>query len=331
LIEEGLGGSPDRIFRAFEWTPCACGSVSQVHRARLADGRRVAVKIRRPGVTAALACDLVLARRLARTIERMPGVRGIPLSLLLDEFGSVLQMQADFRSEADRAERVRRNLSRLDVLVPRTYREYSSASVLTLDYIPGLAPVGALELSPGRREHLAALCVDLLYTMVFVDGFVHADLHPGNLVFTREGRVALLDFGMIAVLEGRDLRAFAEFFFGMVTNRGEDCADILHETALYCARSYDRLRFSSEMKDMISRYARPRTRDFEVARFATDLFQIQRRNGVYGSPRFISVILSFIVFEGIVKQLSPALDFMGQARRFIPAVIRSMRTAAAVR
>src|SRR5439155_8025271 len=123
--------------------------------------------------------------------------------------------------------------------------EHSSASVLTLDYIPDLVPVGALELAPGQRERLAALCVDLLYTMVFVDGFVHADLHPGNLVFTREGLVALLDFGMMAVLKGRDLRAFAEFFFGMVTNRGEDCADILHETALFRAPSYDRRRFAS--------------------------------------------------------------------------------------
>jgi ubiquinone biosynthesis protein len=326
LLSAGLGVPSSHIFRDFEWSPTACGSISQVHRAHLKGGEAVAVKIRRPNAVPAIRADLLLLRCLAVCFQRFFTLRGIPLLLLINEFGRILEDQLDFRMEADNMRRFRSILGHLpDVIVPRVYLEWSSDSVLIMEYMCDLNRIGDLQLSEEKRHQAARSCVNVLYTMTFTHGFVHNDLHPGNLFFRSSGEIVLVDFGMVTELEGPDLRSFAHFFFGMVTNQGQQCAQVIYDSALSLAPTFDFARFEDDMREMISRHASQRAGEFEVSRFACELFQIQRRHGLCGSPKFVSVILAFVVLEGIVKQLYPPLNFMSQARIFIPGVISNMR------
>ncbi|HEY6184726.1 MAG TPA: AarF/UbiB family protein [Terriglobales bacterium] len=324
LLSAGLGVSPNRIFRDFEWSPLACGSIAQVHRAHLKDGQVVAVKIRRPNAVPLIQADLLLLRWLAACFQHF--FRGIPLLLLINEFGQILENQLDFRMEAFNMLRFRSMLEHLpDVAVPRVYVEWSSDSVLIMEYMCDFDRIGDLQLAEEKRHQAARSCVNVLYTMAFEHGFVHADLHPGNLFFRSNGEIVLVDFGMVTELEGPDLRSFADFFFGMVTNQGQLCAQVIYDSAISLAPTFDLTCFEADMREMISRYASKRAGEFEVSRFAYELFQIQRRHGLCGSPKFVSVILAFVVLEGIVKQLYPPLHFMAQARNFIPRVISNMR------
>lgn len=326
LLSAGLGVPSSHIFRDFEWSPTACGSISQVHRAHLKNGEAVAVKIRRPNAVPAIRADLLLLRCLAACFQRFFTLRGIPLLLLINEFGRILEDQLDFRMEADNMRHFRSILGHLpDVIVPRVYLEWSSDSVLIMEYMCDLNRIGDLQLSEEKRHQAARSCVNVLYTMTFTHGFVHNDLHPGNLFFRSSGEIVLVDFGMVTQLEGPDLRSFAHFFFGMVTNQGQQCAQVIYDSALSLAPTFDFARFEDDMREMISRHASQRAGEFEVSRFACELFQIQRRHGLCGSPKFVSVILAFVVLEGIVKQLYPPLNFMSQARIFIPGVISNMR------
>lgn len=326
LLSSGLGVPLSRIFLDFEWSPTACGSIAQVHRARLRDGQVVAVKIRRPNAVPLVQADLFLLRWLAACFQYFFTLRGIPLLLMINEFGQILENQLDFRMEASNMRRFRSILEHLpDVVVPRVYVEWSSESVLIMEYMCNFERIGALRLSEEKRHQAARSCVNVLYTMAFEHGFVHADMHPGNLFFRSNGAVVLVDFGMVTELEGPDLRSFANFFFGMVTNQGQLCAEVIYDSALSQAPTFDFARFEADMREMISRYASRRAGEFEVSRFACELFQIQRRHGLCGSPKFVSVILAFVVLEGIVKQLYPPLHFMAQARNFIPRVITNMR------
>lgn len=326
LLSAGLGVPLSRVFRDFEWSPIACGSISQVHRAHLSDGRVVAVKIRRPNAVPSIRVDLFLLRWLAACSQHFFTLRGIPLLLMINEFGRILEGQLDFRLEASNMLRFRSMLEQLpDVAVPRVYGEWSSDSVLIMEYMSDFDRISDLRLSEEKRHQAARSCVNVLYTMAFEHGFVHADLHPGNLFFRSNGEIVLVDFGMVTELEGSDLRSFAHFFFGMVTNQGQQCAQVIYDSALSLAPTFDLARFEADMREMISRYASQRAGEFEVSRFACELFQIQRRHGLCGSPKFVSVILAFVVLEGIVKQLYPPLNFMSQARNFIPRVISNMR------
>jgi ubiquinone biosynthesis protein len=326
LLTAGLGVHPGLIFRDFEWTPTACGSISQVHRAHLRDGQVVAVKIRRPNAVPLIRADLLLLRWLAACFQHFFTLRGIPLLLMINEFGRILENQLDFRMEASNMRRFSSILGHLpDVVIPRVYAEWSSESVLIMEYMCDFNRIGDLRLSQEKRHQAARSCVNVLYTMAFEQGFVHADLHPGNLFFRSNGEIVLVDFGMVTELEGPDLRSFANFFFGMVTNQGQLCAEVIYDSALSLAPTFDLTHFEADMREMISRYASRRAGEFEVSRFACELFQIQRRHGLCGSPKFVSVILAFVVLEGIVKQLYPPLNFMAQARNFIPRVISNMR------
>jgi len=326
LLSAGLAVPSSHIFRDFEWSPTACGSISQVHRAHLKNGDAVAVKIRRPNAVPAIRADLLLLRWLAACFQFFFNLRGTPLLLIINEFGGILEDQLDFRMEACNMRRFRSILGHLpNIIVPRVYLEWSSESVLIMEYMCNLGRIGDLQLSEEKRHQAARSCVDILYTMAFAHGFVHTDLHPGNLFFRSNGEIVLLDFGMVTELEGSDLRSFAHFFFGMVTNQGQQCAQVLYDSALSRVPTFDLACFESDMQEMISRYASQCAGEFEVSRFACELFQIQRRHGLCGSPKFVSVILAFVVLEGIVKQLYPPLTFMSQARMFIPGVLNNMR------
>ncbi len=328
LLSAGLGTPPLQIFRDFEWSPIACGSISQVHRAYLRNGEAVAVKIRRPYAVPAIQADLLLLRWLAARFQNLSILRGIPLLLMINEFGRILEEQLDFRMEASNMRRFGSMLHHLpNVVVPRVYLEWSSDSVLIMEYMGNLNRLGDLPLSDEKRHQAARSCVDVLYTMAFGHGFVHTDLHPGNLFFRSNGEIVLVDFGMVAELKGADLRSFAYFFFGMVTNQGQQCAQEIYESAISRAPTFEYASFEADMREMISRYASQSAGEFEVSRFACELFQIQRRHGLCGSPKFVSVILAFVVLEGVVKQLYPPLTFMAQARMFIPGVINNMRIA----
>jgi ubiquinone biosynthesis protein len=247
---------------------------------------------------------------------------------MINEFGRILEEQLDFRMEASNMRRFGSMLHHLpNVVVPRVYLEWSSDSVLIMEYMGNLNRLGDLPLSDEKRHQAARSCVDVLYTMAFGHGFVHTDLHPGNLFFRSNGEIVLVDFGMVAELKGADLRSFAYFFFGMVTNQGQQCAQEIYESAISRAPTFEYASFEADMREMISRYASQSAGEFEVSRFACELFQIQRRHGLCGSPKFVSVILAFVVLEGVVKQLYPPLTFMAQARMFIPGVINNMRIA----
>jgi ubiquinone biosynthesis protein len=324
-LRDSLGGAPERWFAEFVRSPIASASIAQVHRARLHDGSLVAVKIRRPGIVRTIRADRRAACLLAAWIERLPGWRTVPLRAIMDEFGRVIEAQLDFDREADNCDRMRTNVAPLGyVVVPRIHRQFCSNRVLTMEYLSQLTSTGeAAGWSHEERSRIAVRSVHAVYTMTFVHGFLHGDLHPGNLFFRPGGMLVLLDFGIIADLEGRNLKHFADFFFGIVTNNGRDCARVIYQTAIDPpAAAWDG--FAADMDEMVGRYSRKRAREFEVSRFAVELFDCQRRHGVRGSTRFMTTILAFTVFEGIAKQIDPELDFQGEARQFIPQVLRRL-------
>ncbi|MEK6408075.1 MAG: AarF/UbiB family protein [Acidobacteriota bacterium] len=322
LIEQAFGRPIDEIFESIDFTPCSSASIAQVHRARLKGGEVVALKIRRPGLLRKVESDLYILHCLVKFIELFPAARLVPMRGIAEEFGQAIRDQLDLDLEADNHRRIRRNLSDLKrVVIPRLYDDFCTESILTMEYLDGLMRIDALDFNPSEREEAAALGLQALYRMLFVDGLIHADMHPGNVFFRRGIQFILLDFGLVAKLEDSDLTDFAHFFLGMATNNGKECARIVHETATFQAANYDRSKFESEMVKLIGRHSSKIARDFEVTQFAIELFDTQRKSGIRGSTKFTMAIVSLVVFEGIAKQVYPDLDFQREARQFIPAIM----------
>jgi len=194
----------------------------------------------------------------------------------------------------------------------------TTTNVLTLEFLDGLHHIDAQYLASDDRQRALHAGLAALYHMIFIDGFVHADLHPGNVFFRRGGECVLLDAGVVARLDGVVRLDFIDFFLGLVTNRGEDCARIIYDNALYRAPISDRAAFEFEVSAAVSQFSTLPASDFEVAAFATALFDIQHRHHIYGGPDFMMAIVALLSYEGIVKRVQPDLDFQTIARNMLP-------------
>jgi ubiquinone biosynthesis protein len=301
--------------------PLASAGVSSVYRGRLRDGRSIALKVRRPGIARQVAADLRVLRAGAALLERLPPLRLVPMRAAVDDFGACVERQLDFRLEALSNRRLRLALaSHEGIVIPRVIEELSGESILTMELIPGVARAeGALD-GHARGALLAALRA--LYAMIFVEGFFHCDLHPGNLHLLADGRAALVDFGFMGEFCAADRVKFAEFFLALARNDGARCAEIAVEMASSRSPSLDYPAFEAEIASLVGQAAERSARDFEVAGFVLGLFEAQRSHGVRSTTAFTMAIVSLLVFEGLAKQVYPDLDFQREAR---PFVLRALR------
>lgn len=331
-IARHLGAEWESMFAWFDDEPIGSGSIAQVHRARLVDGRDVALKVLRPGIRRRVTTDVALFTALARFVGRLPGMRTMPIADIVGEVTQPLVEQLDLVREAQSIRRMRASFAGVErIRIPATIDHLCHDGLLTTEYAPGLTKLTELGGSAADRAQLALAGLRALFRMIFQQGFVHADMHPGNLYARGTEELVLLDFGLMASLHEKDLRDFVDFFFGLANDNGAECARVIIENATWLSPRFDRAAFVATMRTVIARHASLCSRDFEVAGFVMELIATQRRHGVRGSTRFMTVVIAMVVYEGICKQLYPECDFQREARGFlITARSRLARGAARI-
>jgi ubiquinone biosynthesis protein len=230
--------------------------------------------------------------------------------------------QLDFEAEAANLDRLRRNLSAISrVRVPRVLPEASRPACIVMEYIPELDVDTAADCSLVLRRGFAATTLAVVYRMLFVDGFVHCDLHPGNLYFLRNGEVVVLDAGFSAQLSERMRQLFADFFLNMSMGRGRRCAQLVLDSSLGHTPDADVDGFLVAMADLVHRNSGAAARDFSLIAFAGEMFDLQRRHGVAAAPDLVFPLLSLLVIEGTVRDLDPGVDFQAAARPVLTSAV----------
>jgi len=210
IIKAQFGKAIGDLFRSFDAQPVAAASLAQVHLAVLKDGTPVAVKVQRPFAQERILADLDLLADLIAVFRRLfPGkARRLNLVLGFNEFKRYTLQELDFSREAKTLERFKRNFSAWpDIIIPQVYWNFVTPKVLTMERVSGLRLKDiAPTLSSQERTRLSHRLLELEMKMFIADGFFHADLHPGNIFFTADGKIVLLDFGMYGALsdEHRD-------------------------------------------------------------------------------------------------------------------------------
>jgi ubiquinone biosynthesis protein len=306
--------------------PLASGSIAHVFEATEADtGRRIVLKIQRPGLRELLHADFRVMNTLGAAALRLPPFRTLPIARTLAELEDLILRQTDFRLEAANVrEFAARYADWPDLVIPELCEELTGGSALAMSLVPGLDSdwMGSLPCGSARRQ--VRIATDFLFHMVFVAGRVHVDLHPGNLVFRADGTVAVVDFGMVAEMAPAARRMFVYFFFGLITNSPGMCTHVLLATALGRREDFDEELFAAAVARLIGRYTALNAAEYEVSAFIGDLFALQRAHGLHPSPDFLTTVLAFLMLEGTVKALDPGYDFQAAARDYIlKNVIRS--------
>ena len=204
IVEGELRVRLSKAFADFEEAPIAAASLGQVHRAALRDGRRVAVKVQRPGVREQVLQDLETLGDVASLLERFSSVtRSVDVQALLDQFRLTIVAELDYRQEARHMAVLARNLRDVPhVIVPLPVEDYTTERVLTMDYVPGvkITAVSPVEWTEVDGRPLADALFRAYLQQILVDGFFHADPHPGNVLLTADRRLGLVDVGMIGRL-----------------------------------------------------------------------------------------------------------------------------------
>ncbi len=293
-----FGRAPDEVFVAFDRAPVASASIAQVHRAVLGDGREVAVKVRRPRVEQNVAFDLTVMRTVARMVALVPSFRLLAPVESVDEFGRAIRTQMDLTVEAENNRRFHAMFAGMaDVALPDLVPELCSARILTMSFVRGVKlmeyrKVGA---DPTR---LAKIGYHLLLQSVFEDGFVHADLHPGNILVTPDGVVTLLDLGLTATLDDTYRRIFAVYFAAWAQGDGATMARLMvdHSPGEPPA---DFAAYEKDIMGFVSRYHGKALGEVAVSQVVFDMFGILRRHRVRVNAVFTMVNIAMAVTEGI--------------------------------
>jgi ubiquinone biosynthesis protein len=221
VIEEELELTLEQAFLSFDEAPIAAASIGQVHRATLPTGAEVVVKVQRPEAPRQIESDLQLMRSAARVVrERVRALDFIDSEALVEEFGRSIRQELDYQHEARNAETFRRNFGdSTEVVVPKVIWRYSSARVLTLEYLEGtqFADLDLAGRSAEERRELAYRMTDAWMTMIFRHGFFHGDPHPANILLLDDGRIGLVDFGLAGRLSEDDMTKLTRLFIDAAT------------------------------------------------------------------------------------------------------------------
>ena len=230
IVQQELGVRLSKGFQPFDNVPVAAASLGQVHRATLRDGRAVAVKVQRPDAREQVTSDLAAFADVAEFLDRHTDAGRIAsFGEIVEEFRTTILEELDYRREARNLKTLKKNLARFRrLIVPAPIDDYSTGRVLTMEYVTGtkitaLNPVVHIDLNPNRL-------VDQLFRaylrQIIIDGFFHADPHPGNLLVTEDGRLALLDLGMISRLAPPRQEQLLKLMLAVADGRGDEASAV---------------------------------------------------------------------------------------------------------
>lgn len=301
-------------FREFGWAPVACGSIATVHEAVTLDGRRVAVKVRRRGIERVMRQDFTLTASAMAALGVLPKLRKMPFKLMHAQVGGAILRQLDFVAEATSLTALRDNLSSFDnVRIPAPLPELCTAETVVMEYVDDLTRFTPGDLDAVTRRAVVRAVLAAIYEMLFVDGLVHCDLHPGNLYFDHDADLVLLDAGFVIQLPDPVRRSFADFFINMAMGDGWMCAQIVIDSAATIADDCDLDGFRSGLTDLVASASGAKSGEFDLAMFAGRLFDLQRRYGLFPAPEFAFPLLSLLVIEGMIKVFDADVDFQAEA------------------
>jgi ubiquinone biosynthesis protein len=320
-LAEDFGSAPEEVFAAFDAEPIAAGSIAQVHRARLADGTEVAVKVRRPGIVPVVEADLRLLARFAEILEaRFPDLARFRPREVVRQFTRTLRAELDLAAECRNAERVAQNFrERPEIVVPSVYWDWTGERVNVQAFVDG-APSrdpAALEAAGLDRRVLAHRGAQAMLKMVLEDGFFHADPHPGNVFYLPGNRVAFIDFGMAGHLSERRRDELVQLLNGLVGRDADGVVDILLDWA--GAAQVDPDRLALEVDAFIDRYHGLPLHELRMGAMLADLTTLLREHRLALPPDLALVLKACATLETYGRELDPGFDMVGEAAPFLQA------------
>ena len=320
VVEEDLGLSIDQLFVEFEDDPIAAASIGQVHRATLPNGKRVVVKVQRPGAPRQIEADVSLLYQAARIAnERVRALDFIDAQQLVDEFSRSIRQELDYRLEARNAETFHRNFAgHPHVRVPKVFWTYTRSRVLTLEWLDG---VQVADLDPNQwslesRRDLAYLMTETWMTMIFRHGFFHGDPHPANILVLGHGeQIGLVDFGAVGKLTDDDMSKLTRMFIDAAAENVEALPRRLSELGVRYPKEREE-EFLAELREMYYRYYGASLAEIDPLQVIREAFQLIYSMNLQLPTRFLLLDKAIATLGSVGVDLYPDFNVFEVARPY---------------
>lgn len=318
IVTNELGVRISKAFATFDDQPMAAASLGQVHRATLRDGRPVAVKVQRPGIREEMVEDLDALEDIADFLDHHTELgRRYEFCHLLEQFRKSLLQELDYRQEAANLTTLSRDLQKFDhIIIPAPIDQYCTSRVLTMEFVPGkkitdLSPLARMEFDgAGLAEELFRAYLE----QILVNGFFHADPHPGNVFITADHRVALLDLGMVGRIMPRLQEDLLQLLMAISEGRGEEAANIAIKIGEK-KEDFDSKEFTRRISGIVAQQKAATVEQMQVGRLVLEVTQTSAENGIRVPPELTMLGKTLLNLDQVGRALEPEFDPNASIRR----------------
>ena len=334
LLSQELGQPIESVFSKINQQPIAAGSIGQIHRATLTTGEEVAIKVQRPGIDKIVEQDISLIKGVAELVSLTDFGENYDIVELADEFSQAIKAELDFTKEANYTDKIRNNLSESrwfdteQLVIPKVYWEVTSEKILVLEWLHG-KPILEADLSIPestksieiRKQEITTLLFRAFFQQLYLDGFFHADPRPGNIFYLDNGKIAIIDCGMVGKLDPRTQQILTELLLAIFDLDAQGCTQLTIELSQGGkAESLERLR--NDYEQILRKYYDLSLSQFNFSEVVYEILQIARKNKlkVPGNLGLYAKCLANL--EGAARQFNPQINLFDEIKPLMTDLFR---------
>jgi ubiquinone biosynthesis protein len=334
LLRQELKQPLDEVFAIFNPEAVAAGSIAQTHKATLKNGQEVAIKIQRPGIDIIVAQDISIIRGLADLVSRTDLGQTYDIVGLAEEFATALQAELDFTQEAGYTDQLRRNLSKSrwfdpkQLVIPQIYWELTSKKLMVMEWLDGV-PILLAKLPPIRngkdadtqRQEITTLLFRCFFQQLYIDGFFHADPHPGNVFYLSDGRVALLDCGMVGRMDPRTQQILTEMLLAIVDLDAQRCVQLTIQLA-ESEPPVSLVRLENDYYRMLRKYYNLSLSQINFSQVFYEVLQVARNNRIRLPSSMGLYAKTLANLEGVARTFDPEINLLDEIKPLMTDLFR---------
>jgi predicted unusual protein kinase regulating ubiquinone biosynthesis (AarF/ABC1/UbiB family) len=334
LIRQQLRQPLEEVFAAINPQAVAAGSIAQTHRATLKNGQEVALKVQRPGIDLVVAQDISLIKTLAELVSRTSLGQDYDIVAIADEFVTALQAELDFTKEASYTDQLRRNLSTsrwfdpTQLVVPTIYWDVTTEKLLVMEWLDGvpillgkLPAIRDEKDADTQRKEITTLLFRAFFQQLYIDGFFHADPHPGNLFYLNDGRIALLDCGMVGRLDPRTQQILTEMLLAIVDLDAQRCAQLTIELA-ESGQPMSLSRLVNDYDRMLRKYYNLSLSQINFSQVFYEVLQVARNNKIRLPSNMGLYAKTMANLEGVARSFNPEINLLDELKPLMTDLFR---------
>ena len=334
IIRQELSQPITQVFNGIEPQPIAAGSIAQVHRATLITGQTVALKVQRPGIDRIVDKDIKLIKAIADLVSLTEFGQDYNINSLADEFTQAVKAELDFTKEAEYTNQLRSNLAQStwidpkQLVIPQIYWEITTEKLLVLEWLEGEPILNAdIPLSSetasakNNRQQATTLLFRSFFQQMLVDGFFHADPHPGNIFYLANGKVALIDCGSVGRLDPRTQQLLTEMLLAIVDMDASRCSQLTLELS-QSDRVPDLAKLEKSYELILRKYYNLNLSQINFSEVFYEILQLARKNKLK-LPRNLGLFAKTLAnLEGVARKLNPELNLLTEIKPLMTDIFR---------